>query len=46
MKSTIIWTMPMLALCFMVSTSPDSLLERFDQYVPLVVPKWIDTAPT
>ena len=30
----------------MVSTSPDSLLERFDQYVPLVVPKWIDTAAT
>jgi uncharacterized protein (TIGR00730 family) len=29
-----------------VSSSPDSLLERFDQYVPLVVPKWIDAPAT
>jgi len=29
-----------------VSRSPDSLLERFDQYVPLVVPKWIDAPAT
>ena len=27
-----------------VSSSPESLLERFDQYVPPVVPKWIDAA--
>ena len=27
-----------------VSSSPDSLLEQFDQYVPPVVPKWIDAA--
>ena len=27
-----------------VSSSPDSLLEQFDQYVPSVVPKWIDAA--
>lgn len=30
----------------LVSPSPDSLLERFDQYVPLVVPKWIDAPAT
>jgi predicted Rossmann-fold nucleotide-binding protein len=29
-----------------VSSSADSLLERFDQYIPLVVPKWIDAAAT
>jgi uncharacterized protein (TIGR00730 family) len=29
-----------------VSSSPDSLLERFDQYVPSAVPKWIDAAAT
>jgi uncharacterized protein (TIGR00730 family) len=29
-----------------VSSSPDSLLEQFDQYVPPVVPKWIDAAET
>ena len=29
-----------------VSSSPDSLLERFDQYVPPVVPKWIDAPAT
>jgi uncharacterized protein (TIGR00730 family) len=29
-----------------VSSSPDSLLERFDQDVPLVVPKWIDAPAT
>jgi predicted Rossmann-fold nucleotide-binding protein len=29
-----------------VSSSADSLLERFDQYVPLVVPKWIDAPAT
>jgi predicted Rossmann-fold nucleotide-binding protein len=29
-----------------VSSSPDALLERFDQYVPPVVPKWIDAAAT
>ena len=29
-----------------VSSSPDSLLDQFDQYVPLVVPKWIDAPAT
>jgi uncharacterized protein (TIGR00730 family) len=29
-----------------VSSSPDSLLEQFDQYVPPVVQKWIDAAET
>jgi uncharacterized protein (TIGR00730 family) len=29
-----------------VSSSPDSLLEQFDQYVPVVVPKWIDVSAT
>jgi uncharacterized protein (TIGR00730 family) len=29
-----------------VSSSPDSLLERFDRYVPPVVPKWIDVPAT
>jgi uncharacterized protein (TIGR00730 family) len=28
------------------SDSPDSLLERFEQYVPPVVPKWIDARAT
>jgi uncharacterized protein (TIGR00730 family) len=30
----------------LVSSSPDALLERFDRYVPLVVPKWIDAPAT
>ena len=29
-----------------VSDSPDSLLERFERYVPPVVPKWIDARAT
>jgi uncharacterized protein (TIGR00730 family) len=29
-----------------VSSSPDALLDQFDQYVPLVVPKWIETPAT
>lgn len=29
-----------------VSNSPDSLLEQFDQYIPPVAPKWIDAAGT
>lgn len=29
-----------------VSSSPDSLFEQFDQYVPPIVPKWIDAAET
>ena len=29
-----------------VADSPDSLLERFEQYVPPVVPKWIDARAT
>jgi uncharacterized protein (TIGR00730 family) len=29
-----------------VSSAPDALLEQFDQYVPLVLPKWIDAPAT
>jgi predicted Rossmann-fold nucleotide-binding protein len=34
------------AQMLIVSSSPDALLDRFDQYVAPVVPKWIDVQST